>query len=664
MRKNLLSYASYLMAGALVMASTPLSVGAADIESVKPSVGLINEPKTVLLKGSGFTSQQRPKFVDIVAGVEHLVALDKDGHVWTVGRNDFGQLGVGDNRVHRYAVKPIDITDKFNLNGDRIAGINSGDYHSFAITENGQIYAWGRNDHGQLSTGNANNAMTPVNITGKIGLNPGEKIVYISGGVDNTFIGTSGGRTLLAGYNNEHQDGNDDYTDGTITNADILMAKPVEGLGREGGFKYIEPGNHSLIGRSSGGTYTWGRNRSGESGTGYCSRYDGGQNDGAVGDFDIEGNGNFKLKEGDSIETVQAGDAMLAALSRKHRVFVWGSNRQSMLGLSDSKYSAKDDGSCNENTAKPIDITDKFPLKDGDYISDISVGNSHVLGLSNSGRIFSWGMNNYGQLGNGEISATPSYGIDEITDKFYLPKGTTIDRVIAAGNSDSDMSSYSYALDSDGNIYAWGGSKFDRRGINSLSNTTLLPTKISDRLLTERSAVLDVTVDDNPLPESDYTVESNKLMRINMPVSDEAKTVDIVVTVGNDDEAQEIHFDKAYTYKEPAKATTEDDDKDDTDEADDTKSNDKGVASDDDKDSKDAKNDANKSNTKSSSTKSSASSSKNKSNSAKNPKSSTKKSSTKKSTGGKSSSSAFNGPTGYTLSGSSKVTAPNTGAIK
>ena len=50
------------------------------------------------------------------------------------------------------AYEPINVTA---LNGKDIVSVHAGEYHSIALTRDGEVYTWGHNDYGQLGLGNA-----------------------------------------------------------------------------------------------------------------------------------------------------------------------------------------------------------------------------------------------------------------------------------------------------------------------------------------------------------------------------------------------------------------------------------------------------------------------------------------------------------------------------
>ena len=91
----------------------------------------------------------------ISAGAGHTLALDQDGYVWAWGNNRYGQLGDGTmtHSGHARMVKnaagtaPMENIVMVAAGGDGIQG------SSMALAEDGTIWVWGRNDHGQLGTG-------------------------------------------------------------------------------------------------------------------------------------------------------------------------------------------------------------------------------------------------------------------------------------------------------------------------------------------------------------------------------------------------------------------------------------------------------------------------------------------------------------------------------
>jgi alpha-tubulin suppressor-like RCC1 family protein len=95
----------------------------------------------------------------VSAGRDHSVAVGKDGIVRSWGDNAFGQLGLGDG-------SPATATLPEAVPGimDAVSIVAAAD-HTLAITPWGVVWAWGKNDSGQLGDGTRTNRWSPVAIS-------------------------------------------------------------------------------------------------------------------------------------------------------------------------------------------------------------------------------------------------------------------------------------------------------------------------------------------------------------------------------------------------------------------------------------------------------------------------------------------------------------------
>lgn len=110
--------------------------------------------------------------VEISAGKDYALALDKNGHVLAWGTNTNSKLSLNyravtdDMGVPSYVVAgAMASDDPFVLNADRtnstrntqstnrlsnIVSIDAGDNHAVVIADNGSVYTWGDDSEGQL----------------------------------------------------------------------------------------------------------------------------------------------------------------------------------------------------------------------------------------------------------------------------------------------------------------------------------------------------------------------------------------------------------------------------------------------------------------------------------------------------------------------------------
>ena len=90
-------------------------------------------------------------------GSKFTVGLTADGNVWTWGSNTFGELGTNSSKP--YEDEPKHVTTISN-----IKDISVGYYHAVALDEDGHVWTWGLNNNGQLGNGNTTNSKEPVEI--------------------------------------------------------------------------------------------------------------------------------------------------------------------------------------------------------------------------------------------------------------------------------------------------------------------------------------------------------------------------------------------------------------------------------------------------------------------------------------------------------------------
>ena len=83
------------------------------------------------------------------------VILD-DGSVYGAGANTFGQLGIGTTSTQENTPRRMNLPS-----GVRARSVQSGLGTTLVLTDQGQIYTVGNNQHGQLGDGTTNNSSTP-----------------------------------------------------------------------------------------------------------------------------------------------------------------------------------------------------------------------------------------------------------------------------------------------------------------------------------------------------------------------------------------------------------------------------------------------------------------------------------------------------------------------
>jgi RCC1 and BTB domain-containing protein len=92
----------------------------------------------------------------VSCGGFHTACITEDGHLYTFGGGEHGQLGHND-RVNK--VKPTLVQA---LEGVFVSQITCGWSHSVALTSNGRVFSWGNGDHGKLGHGSGRKVSVPT----------------------------------------------------------------------------------------------------------------------------------------------------------------------------------------------------------------------------------------------------------------------------------------------------------------------------------------------------------------------------------------------------------------------------------------------------------------------------------------------------------------------
>ncbi len=91
----------------------------------------------------------------VAAGIEHTVALRRDGTLWAWGYNHYGQLGDGTTTNQSQPGSGGQLTTNWQT-------VAAGGYHTVALKRDGTLWAWGYNDYGQLGDGTTADKPSPI----------------------------------------------------------------------------------------------------------------------------------------------------------------------------------------------------------------------------------------------------------------------------------------------------------------------------------------------------------------------------------------------------------------------------------------------------------------------------------------------------------------------
>ncbi|OGO84465.1 MAG: hypothetical protein A2Y22_05510 [Clostridiales bacterium GWD2_32_59] len=202
------------------------------------------------------------EIIQVADGLNHEVALKKDGTVYAWGYNASGQLGNNSTAEYHYPVQVKGVGVIGNLSG--IVQVAAGDNHTVALREDGTVYAWGYNGNGQLGNNSGTASSTPVQVVGAGGTGILTEINQIAASGNYTLALKNDGTVYAWGYNDKGQLG-----DNTVTQ----KLYPVQVLGGLSGVTQIAAasstvGSTAMALKSDGTVYAWGYNNVGQIGDG------------------------------------------------------------------------------------------------------------------------------------------------------------------------------------------------------------------------------------------------------------------------------------------------------------------------------------------------------------------------------------------------------------
>lgn len=129
------------------------------------------------------------KCVKVAACNDHSLILLEGGTLLSLGANDHGQLGreIGPSEE---LLNPSEDPGRFRIDAAHfgsvpIKSVAAGWSHSAAVTESGQLYCWGKGQHGELGIGHTSGSPVPAEVKG---FSDGVKVVQVSCGESFTVV--------------------------------------------------------------------------------------------------------------------------------------------------------------------------------------------------------------------------------------------------------------------------------------------------------------------------------------------------------------------------------------------------------------------------------------------------------------------------------------------
>lgn len=384
----------------------------------------------------------------LTCGASHTCMVLENGSAYLCGDNSSNQLGVPASSAP-YALSPT------LLLGDRSfsRGV-CGTHHTVMATTNGDVYAFGANAHAQLGAGDALPRSEPVLVFSHSNLTT-SNVAYtanigaqysLAAGEMHTVLGTNFGSNQMTyawGANADGQLGVGTKDAGPFTRPTL-----VEGCRAA---EVACGQRHTVVLTSGSNTFmAFGATSSGQ-----------------TGDAQVPpGQSNRPFPNLVSVSTIPSRPRLAQGCYADTTAFSGADGVAFLCGKGANAFVGFEHASAASFNSKllPVSTFDQS-------IQSMSSGTRHMAAVDTLGRLYVWGKNGTGQLGNG------------VTMDVYTPvlingfgELGTAARVSAVACGED----FTVALDSEGAVYAWGNVA-DYGVIGSKNEPVLLPTKITGK---------------------------------------------------------------------------------------------------------------------------------------------------------------------------------------
>jgi alpha-tubulin suppressor-like RCC1 family protein len=358
----------------------------------------------------------------IVTAPFHACASTVDGRTLCWGRNDLGNLGTGDT-VGPSSV-PVSVQTPLPL-----SALTAGYNHSCGLGPGGVPYCWGLNAFAALGVGSiGGSALNPV-----VPSTGGVVFASIAAGGYHTCGLTAAGETWCWGWNAEGQTGI-----GAVGSPVILPQRVADG-----GLRFVQltaGDSHTCALTAAGAAFCWGGNARGELG-----------DDPAV--VGTERPTPFAVPGGHVFVQIDAGRTHTCGVTTAGQALCWGERDAGQTG----------DGMVGGITVQPT------PVSGSHTFASVSAGSQTTCGVTTASAAYCWGRGDGGLLGNGTTSSA-------VPNPMLVSGALTVSEISVSLASGAGGVVCARTLT--GVAWCWGAGEYGQRGDAALTPIAVIPVAV------------------------------------------------------------------------------------------------------------------------------------------------------------------------------------------
>jgi len=370
------------------------------------------------IKVSTHKPLKKQKVIQVSTDTDHMLVLVQSGHVYSLGNNDYGQLGQGDLQMRD---DPC-LIDPAWFNHEKVIQVCASFRHSTALTRSGSVYVWGIQDYDIGDNEQQTCSIRPKRIdSSHFHSDPVSKIEV---SIDNSFFAITRTNMVFSwgcAKNGRLSSGDEVYRP---------LPKVVDPLTYNNEIvKKISCGYSTTMLLTQGGNVY---------ASGFCTVYRDGFNNST--DVTLFCQIPRECFFHENVVDIQGLDNCFA-ITESGLVYKWGSESVPIVNMI-----TQGDQNTQVLKAEHVFTSEKM--------STMYEGSYHSLFVARTGKVFCQGDNERGQLGLGHCDSvdTPSMVSSSHFDE---------EKVVSAGANRDALGGYSYAVTRNGRLFVWGS--FGRR---------------------------------------------------------------------------------------------------------------------------------------------------------------------------------------------------------